>query len=462
MISRRSRTLGCAAWIGALLCLTTAVPAAGPWPQWRGPTGQGVAAESDLPIEWSPTKNVAWSTPVPGRGFSSPVIWGDRIFLTTSIEGEVVPGAASAPHTLGGGPFVHPDAVAGDRRHQLKVLAFDVKSGALVWDRTVHDGPVYDARHRAGSFANTTPATDGERIYVWFGSEGLYAFDFAGNQVWQRSLGKIPAFGMGTASSPVLFENLLILQCDEDNGDRSFIVALDRRTGAEVWRTPRRIQANWSTPVIARGGGRTELIASGNEFVVSYDPRTGTELWRVRGTGGWTVPTPIAAHGIVVASAAHPVKRAVAVRLGGSGDVTGTPHVVWERDKGTGYTPSSLAYGDYAYLLTDAGLLTCIDIRTGEVKYEGARPPRPSRVWSSPLAFDGKIFLTTEAGETHVIAAGPTFQILRTNSLDESIYASIAAADGRLYIRTMTRLYSIAARRRLAQTSPRSGHRRGQ
>lgn len=448
MINRTfARVLRSVAALGVVAATAGATTAGGPWPQWRGPGGQGISTEDNLPFEWSRTKNVAWSSPVPGRGFSSPVVWGDRVFLTTSIEGEIVPGATPAPHRLAGQDFVHPDAVAGDRRHQLKLLAFDARNGALVWERTAFDGPVYDARHRAGSFANTTPATDGERIYVWFGSEGLYVYDFAGTLVWQKSLGRIPAFGMGTGASPLLFENLVILQCDEDNGDRSFIVALDRRTGAEVWRAPRRIQANWSTPVIATGGGRTELIASGNEFVIAYDPRTGKELWRVRGTGGWTVPTPVAAHGIVVASAAHPVKRAVAVRLGGAGDVTGTPQVLWERDKGTGYTPSSLAYGDYAYLLTDAGLLTCIDIRTGEVQYEGARPPRPSRFWSSPVAFGGRILLTNEEGETLVIAAGPSFEILRTNTLDEPIYASMAASNGRLYIRTATRLYSIGTER---------------
>jgi outer membrane protein assembly factor BamB len=251
---------------------------------------------------------------------------------------------------------------------------------------------------------------------------------------------------MGTGSSPVLFENLIILQCDEDNGAQSFIVALERRTGKEVWRTARPVQGSWTTPVIAKGPTRTELVASGNEFIIGYDPRTGKEFWRAKGTGGWTVPTPIASKGIVVSSAAHPVKRAIAVKLGGRGDLTGTSHIAWEHTRGTGYTPSSIAYGDYAYLLTDAGLMTCLDIQTGETKYEGARPPRPARVWSSPIAFDGKILISNEAGETHVIAAGPTHEILRTNTLDEPIYASPAAAGGALYIRTATRLYAIGGK----------------
>ena len=440
-VSLRTGTLTAAAIV---LAAAASVDGRGePWPQWRGPSGQGISTETNLPTEWSTTKNVAWSTEIPGRGFSSPIVWGNRVYLTSSIEGDIIPGAKTAPHKLGGEDFVHPDAVAGDRKHELKVYALDATSGRILWERTAYSGPVYDARHRSGSFANTTPATDGERIYVWFGSEGLYVYDRDGKLAWKKSLGQIAAFGMGTGTSPVLFENLVILQCDEDNGERSFIVALDRRTGKEAWRTPRSIQASWSTPALAKTAERTELITAGNEFIVSYDARTGKELWRVKGTGGWTVPTPIVGQGVVVASAAHPLKRAVAVRLGSSGDVTGTPAIAWERDKGTGYTPSSIAYGNYAYILTDGGLITCVDIKTGEVMYEGARPPKPARYWASPVAFGGKIFLTNEHGETHVIAAGPKYEILGVNTIDEPVYASLAPSDGRLFLRTWSKLYKI-------------------
>lgn len=422
--------------------------AAGPdhWPQWRGAGGQGVVSGNDLPTEWSRSRNVLWSTPIGGRGFSSPIVWGNRLFVTTSIEGPEIPDAAPVAHELEGSPFVHPDSVAGNRRHTLELLALDTTTGQVVWERTAYEGRVYDARHRVGSYANTTPATDGRYVYVWFGSEGLYAYDFDGRLAWKTSFGGIAAFGMGTGTSPVLFENLLILQCDEDNGQRSFVVAVDKNTGREVWRTARTIEANWTTPVIAHGPSGPELVTSGNQFIIAYDPRTGRELWRCKGTGGWTIPTPIVGHGIVVASASHPVKRAVAIRLGGRGDVTGTRQVAWERDRGTGYTPSSIAYGDYAYLLTDAGLLTCVDIRTGEVKYEGARPPKPGRFSGSPIAFDGKILLTSDDGDTMVIRAGPTYEVLRVNSLDEPIHASPAAAGGRLYFRTDARVYSIGTR----------------
>ena len=227
------------------------------WPQWRGPSGQGTSSESGLPVEWGPDKNVLWKTPIPGRGYSSPVIWNKHLFVTTSFEGPVVPGAAPVAHTLGGGPFVHPDSEAGDRKHTLVVMALDADTGKVLWERTAYEGTVYDARHRKGSYANTTPATDGTMIYAWFGSEGLFAYDVGGALVWKKSLGGIAAFGMGTGSSPLLYENLVILQCDDDNGERSFIVGLDKRTGSEVWRTKREVQASWSTPVIASAARAT-------------------------------------------------------------------------------------------------------------------------------------------------------------------------------------------------------------
>jgi outer membrane protein assembly factor BamB len=414
------------------------------WSQWRGPDSQGISPETGLPTEWGTGKNIKWKTPIPGRGHSSPIVWGDRIFLTTSFEGDIIPDAKPPKHQLGGEEYVHPDSVAGNRHHTLKVLCLDRRTGKILWDKMAYAGKVYDDRHRKASYASATPATDGRYVYAWFGSEGLYCYDFAGKLVWKKSLGSIATQGMGNGTSPVLYENLVILQCDEDNGEKSFIVALDKRTGKDVWRTPRRVEVSWTTPVIARTPARVELVASGNEYVASYDPATGKELWRCKGTQSWTVPTPLVGQGIVVFSAAHPVKRAVAIRLGGSGDVTGTPQVVWERDKGTGYTPSSILYGDYVYLMTDRGLLTCIDVKTGEVKYEGARVPKPATFSASPVAFEDKILLTSEDGDTFVVKAGPKPEVLATNSLDEPIYASPAIAGGNIFIRSATHLYCIA------------------
>jgi outer membrane protein assembly factor BamB len=416
--------------------------AAANWPQWRGPDSQGISAETGLPLEWSSTKNIKWKTALPGQGHSSPIVWGERIFLTTAIEGEVIPGAKQPKHILGGEEYVHPDTTADNRHHTLKVLCLAGRTGKLLWERTAYAGRVYDGRHRKATYANSTPVTDGRYVYVWFGSEGLYCYDFNGKLVWQQSLGGIATIGLGVASSPVLHENLVILQCDEDAGDKSFIAALDKRTGKQVWRTPRKIEASWTTPVLVRTSTRVELIASGNENVIAYNPLTGQELWRTLGTGGYTVPTPLVGQGLVMVSAAHPVKRALAIRPGGSGDVSGT-HIAWQRDKGTGYTPSSILYGDYVYLMTDRGLVTCLDARTGEVKYEGARVPKPATFSASPVAFDGKLLLTSEDGDTFVIKAGPQHEVLATNALDEPIFASPALAGGNIYLRGAKHLYCI-------------------
>jgi outer membrane protein assembly factor BamB len=429
-----------------LLPFAAAKPAknAANWAQWRGPDGQGVSTEKGLPTEWSATKNVKWKTPLAGRGHSSPIIWGDRIFLTTAIEGEIIADAKPPKHRLGSGEFVHPDSVAGNRQHTLKVVCLDRRNGKLLWERTAYSGRVYDDRHRTATYADGTPATDGRYVYAWFGAEGLYCYDLNGKLIWQKSLGNIATQGMGNGTSPVLYENLVILQCDEDNGEKSFIAALDKRNGKEVWRTARPVQVSWSTPVIARAPTRVELVASGNEYVIAYDLAMGKELWRCKGTQSWTVSTPLVGHGIVVVSAAHPVKRAVAIKLGGSGDVTDTPQVVWQRDKGTGYTPSSILYGDYVYLMTDRGILTCVDVRTGEVKYEGGRVPKPASFSASPVAYEDKLLLSSEDGDTFLLKAGPQHEVLRTNTFDEPIYASPAIAQGNIFIRTTKHLYCIA------------------
>jgi outer membrane protein assembly factor BamB len=414
------------------------------WAQWRGPGSQGISPETDLPVVWSPTQNVKWKTAIPGRGHSSPIIWGDRIFLTTSLEGEIIPDAKAVKHKLEGEDYVHPDSVGANHRHTLQVLCLDRRTGGILWRRTAYEGRVYDDRHRKATYADGTPATDGRFVYAWFGSEGLYCYDYSGKLIWKKSLGNIATQGMGNGTSPMLYEDRLILQCDEDNGERSFIIALDKRSGKELWRAPRQVEVSWTTPVIARAPERAELIASGAQYIAAYDPATGKELWRCKGTQGWTVATPLVGHGVVIASAAHPVKRAVAIRLGGAGDVTDTPQIVWQRDKGTGYTPSSILYGDYAYLMTDRGLLTCVDVRTGEVKYEGARVPKPATFSASPVAFEDKILLTSEDGDTFVLKAGPKHEVLGTNSLDEPVYASPAIAGGNIIIRSTSHLYCIA------------------
>lgn len=410
------------------------------WPQWRGPNSAGISTEKNLPDEWSATKNVVWKTAIEGRGNSSPIIWGKRVFLTTAIEGDIIPGAKAVEHIRDGKIWVHPDAVAGNRHHTLKVLCLDRDSGKLLWERTAYAGRVYDDRHRKGSYASSTPVTDGKYVYAYFEAEGLYAYDFNGKLIWKTSLGKLSKVGMGPGTSPTLWGNYLFLQCDQEDGGEevgSFIAAVDKRTGKEVWRTPRLHCKTHATPLLVQANNRTELIASGRESVISYDPLTGKEWWRAEGMVSWAIPSPVAGHGMVFVTAGSSAKRALAFRLGGTADL------VWKYTKGTAYVTSPILYGDYLYLVSDKGIVTCIDAKSGEVKYDGGRVPIPASFTSSAVAYDGKILLTSEDGDTFVVKAGPTHEVLRTNSIGEVVLASLAIADGKLFIRGDKHLYCI-------------------
>jgi len=415
------------------------------WPQWRGPQGAGISAEKNLPDDWGADKNIRWKTPLPGRGHSSPVVWGNRIFLTTNLEGDVIPGAKAVRHVRNGEIWVHPDSVSGNRKHTLKVLCLDRDTGKILWEQIAYEGKVLDDRHRKNTYASGTPATDGKFVYVFFEAEGLYCYDFTGKLIWKTSVGNVSKVGMGPGTSPVLYDNLVILQCDlEDGGpDLSFISAVDKRTGKEVWRVKRDHRKTHATPLVVRGDGRTELVASGWESVVAYDPATGKELWRCDGVRGWAIPSPVAGHDMVFVSAGYPGKRAMGIKLGASGNLTGTKNLVWSYDKGTAYVTSPILYGDYLYLVSDKGILTCIDARTGAIQYEGGRVPVPATFSASAVAFDGKLFLTSEDGDTFVIKAGAKHEVLTTNSLGEPVYASPAISNGMLFIRGEKNLYCI-------------------
>lgn len=424
------------------LAATTA--GAANWPQWRGPGGLGVSAEKNIPTEWSATKNIKWKTAIPGRGHSSPVVWGNKIFLTTAIEGPVVPGAKAVKHVLEGDKeFLHPDSIGADRKHTFKVIALNADTGKILWEQTAFEGTPYDNRHRKSSYAASTPATDGKFVFAFFGTEGLFAYEMNGKLAWKADLGKLGTVGMGTGTSPIVFENLVIVQADEELGKASFIVALDKKTGKEIWRSPRKVQVSWATPILVSTAKRTELITSGTEAIIAYDPATGKELWRHKGVESNAIPSPVANQELAFLSAGFPAKIAMAIRLGASGDLTDTPNVVWKYTKGTAYVPSPILYGDYLYLTTDRGILTCLDAKTGEVKYEGGRIPIPATFTASPVAVDGKLLLTSEDGDTFIVKAGPKHEVLGTNSVGEPVYASPAIADRKIFIRGEKHIYGI-------------------
>ncbi len=428
------------------LCLFAfnSTEASGPgWPQWRGPSGQGVSTEKNLPAEWSATKNIKWKAAIPGRGHSSPIVWENKIFVTTAVEKEAVPGAKAPIHYDGDKEFRHPDSVGADHKHIFKVICLNAKTGKILWEQTAYEGTPYDDRHRKSSYAASTPATDGNNVYAFFGAEGLYAYDMNGKQIWKADLGKLGTVGMGTGTSPILFNDLVIVQCDEENGAASFIVGVNKKTGKEMWRTQRKVQVSWSTPLLVNTGKRSELITSGNEFVIAYDPQTGKELWRHKGVDSNAIPSPVANNQMVFISAGFPAKVAMAINLGADGDLA--DNVVWRYTKGTAYVPSPILYGNYLYLTSDRGVLTCLDAKTGEVKYEGGRVPVPATFTASPVAFDDKILLTSEDGDTFIVKAGPKHEIMGTNSVGEPVYASPAIADGNIFIRGERNLYCIGS-----------------
>ncbi len=413
------------------------------WPQWRGSDGSGISAETSVPSEWGDSKNIRWKAPIPGRGHSSPIVWGSRVFLTTSIEGSVVPGATAVRHFRKGQEYLNPDSVGADHSYTLKLLCLALDSGKLLWEKSLYEGTVYDNRHRKNTYASTTPATDGKYIYVSFEAEGLYCYDFDGKRIWKASLGKIAKGGMGPGTSPVLFENLVILQCDQEYGEGSFIAAVDKKTGKEVWRTTRDQRRSWATPLLIKTGQRTELVASGPNKIIAYDPATGRELWQAPGVESNPIPSPVFGGGLVFVTAGSNVKRAFAIRVGGSGDLTGTSNVVWSYEKGTAYVPSPILYREFLYLVTDAGALTCLEAATGKVVYQ-ARMPVATKFTASPVAFDGKIMIVSEDGDSFIVKAGPVPEILHANGLGEAVYASPAIAQGKLLIRGATNLYCIA------------------
>ena len=446
------RAARCSSFVGLLAAAGFALAPASPlgadpattsphWAQWRGPDGLGIAKDAAVPLEWSATKNVVWSAEIPGRGHSSPVVWGDRIFLTTAIEGDVVPGAKPVKHLMEGQDFQHPDGVGADRKHTLEVLALDAKTGKILWQKAAWQGTPYDTRHKRGSFASPTPVTDGTLVYAYFGSEGLYVYAFDGTLKWSWKSGGIASFGVGVGTSPVLYDNLVILQCDEDNGEKSFIVGLDKKTGKEAWRVARNIEVSWATPILVASGGRRELVTAGNQAIIGYDPATGRELWRIKGLESNAVPSPVAGDDVVVLSAGYPAKVALAMRPGGTGDAS--DRVLWRYDKGTAYVPSPILVDGLLYLVTDKGLVTCLDARTGKVHYEGGRPPSGTSFMASPVAVAGHLLMSSMDGDTIVLKAGPAHEVVRANPLGEPIAASPAVAGGRIYIRGERHLFAI-------------------
>jgi outer membrane protein assembly factor BamB len=420
-----------------------AVHAADQWPQFRG-TQAGVAADHpDLPDSWSTTENVRWATPIPGLGWSSPVVWGEHVFVTAVIN----TAASEAPKP---GLYIG-DWPASKAPHRSMVYDIDVASGRIRWEREVSNSPPAQAKHLKNSYASETPVTDGERIYVYFGNAGLFVFDMTGRPVWSKPIGPFKTrFNWGTGASPVLHGDRVYIV--NDNDERSFLAAYDKRTGAEVWRVNRQEGSNWATPFVWAHPGRTEIVTSGSDRVRSYDT-TGTLLWELTGMSTISIPTPFTSHGLLYLNSGYigDAKRPTyAIRPGASGDIslkpgeTSNQFVAWSSPSGAPYNPTPIVFGDLYYTLFDRGFFTSQDARTGKEVYGRQRvSTEASGFTASPWAYNGNIFALSEDGDTFVIRAGLEFAVLRKNSLGEMALATPAVAGGSLFVRTASKLYRI-------------------
>ncbi len=422
----------------------------GSWPSFRGSQASGIAERQNLPDRWNlkTGENVLWHTPVPGLAHSSPVVWGHRIFLTSALSSD--PNATFRPGLYGDG-----DASKDRSEHRWMIYALDKRTGKFLWERVACQGVPIDKRHIKSTYANSTPATDGRIVVAWFGSQGVYAYDVNGRFLWKVDLGRmdlgaydIPTYEWGPASSPIIWNGLVILQCDTQ--EDSFILALDADTGKTVWKTERDELPSWGTPTVAVTSSGPELVTNASNYVRGYDPRTGKELWRIGRSSKITAPTPVFADDLfVVVSGRAPERPIFVVRAGARGDLTlpegeaDSPAVAWSRTGRGSYMPTPLIYDGILYVLANNGILDAYSLQSGEEIYRQRLPSVGSGFSASPVAADGKIYLSNEDGEMLVVAAGRKFAHLATNSMGELLMATPALSEGVMYVRSSTSLFAI-------------------
>jgi len=421
------------------------------WPQFRGPFASGIVESEQLPDSWnvSTGENIRWKVKIPGLGHSSPVVWGDRLFVTTAISG-------SGNNSLKVGLYGDIDEVGDRSEHEYRLYCFDKQSGELLWERLVHKGIPVTERHTKSSHANATPATDGRYVVVFFGSEGLYCYDFQGELVWKKDFGRMnagpydnPDVEWGYASSPIIHENRVILQCDII-GDQGFLASLDLESGQEIWRSPRQDVATWSTPNFLNQDGERQIVVNGFRQIGGYDFDTGRMLWQLGKGGDAPVPTPVFAHGLIYIHGSHGRYQPIfAIRPQARGiitldqDSTSNEFIVWSIKRGGAYMPTNLVYGDYLYNLRMNGNLTCFDARTGDEIYR-ERIPEAMGITSSGVASGGKLYYSIEQGDVVVVKAGPEFEILSRNPMEDLMMASPAISEDMLFFRTQHYLVAVA------------------
>lgn len=422
----------------------------GNWPGFRGPGARGVADSHPIPTTWDigAAENVRWKTPIPGLGHSAPVIWGDRVFLTTAISGKKNP-------KLKVGLYGGIDSVKDGTVHKYVVYALDKRDGKILWSRTAYEGVPEIERHTKASHANSTPATDGEHVAAFFGSEGLFVYDRDGKLIWKKDFGvlesgyfEVPGNQWGFGSSPVIHDGKLIIQADVT--ENSFLAAYDIKNGKEIWRTAREDLPTWGTPTVHVGELRAQVIVNGFKHIGGYDLNTGKPLWRMQGTGDIPIPTPYVVDDLIFITQAHGGGMPVyAIKTSATGNISlkegekSNEHVAWSEPRGGSYMPTSLAYNGLAYILRDNGVLRVRRVQTGELLYEKRVGTGGGGFTASLVAGDGKIFLTGETGEIYVVKAGPEFELLATNDMGEICMATPAISEGTLFIRTREHLVAL-------------------
>ncbi len=471
----------------ALLLATTATAQTNPdsarqWAKWRGPSANGLATSSNPPTKWSETENIKWKVEIPGQGLSTPIIWNDVIYLQSAIPtGPVAqkkragqrqdrqkerPESQSNKNTLKGEQQregQRPQGPRGERNrggrrgggrgrsipsevHQFALIAIDRNTGKTLWQKTLREEIPHEGSHNDGSLAPASPITDGEHVFAYFGSRGLYCLTLDGNLVWEKDLGDMKTRnGFGEGSSPALHGNTLVVNWDHE-GD-SFIVALDKNTGKEKWRNPRSEVTSWSTPLILEDGGKPQVVVSATNRIRSYDLETGKTIWECGGLGVNCAPTPVTSSGLLFAMSGYRDPNMLAIKYqGAKGDITGSDAIAWSTTKGTSYVPSALAYDDNLYYLKkSSNMLSCVDAKTGKTHYAQERLEDISGVYASPVAAANRVYVAGRNGATYVLRHGPSFEVLAINKLDDEFSASPAIVGRDLYLRGRKNLYRIGA-----------------
>ncbi|MDX1934420.1 MAG: PQQ-binding-like beta-propeller repeat protein [Capsulimonadales bacterium] len=437
---------------GAILAPAEAQPG-DHWPSFRGANASGVADGTPVASAWDVEagRNVQWKTAIPGLGHSSPIVWGDRLFVTTAISGAAKP-------ELKVGLYGDIAPVEDDTSHEFRVYCLNKKTGKILWQRTAYRGVPRVKRHTKATHANSTMATDGKNVLAFFGSEGLYCYDMDGNLRWKKSLGvldsgffMVPDAQWGFASSPIPVDGKALVQCDiQKNG---FVAAFDLKDGRELWRTPRKDVPTWSTPSIVEVGGRKQMIVNGWKHIGAYDVATGKEVWRLTGGGDIPVPTPLVAEGLIFITNAHGrLSPLYAIRPTAKGDITLTgdatsnTHIAWSIPRGGAYMQTPLAYRGYLYSCRDNGVLTCFEAKTGKQVYQERLGTGRTGFTASPVAADGKLFFTSEEGDVYVVKAGPAFEVIGVNPMGEVCMATPAISAGVLFWRTQGHLVAIGGK----------------